>query len=438
MRRDIVAAIAGRPARTYPADGVERGAGAGEVPSRCNHQLRSCRAGGEMEINVNTLLLINIAVLFLSSVAAIYFWRQYRDYVWLLWWSLATGLMAVGLVLVGLFGPVPPVPIGAPAAAMLLAGYVMVWESMRLFNGKQSHPMRVAAIVLVFFAMLVGSVLVGSAVGQRANLVSAGMLVFAALSAYEVSREGKHEFLRARLAMAGLFAVMTIVLAVRTLLPLLWPAIDTTNVFYDPLGGLSSLANSICAIGLSIVLMMMANERASDRHRRLAMTDELTGLPNRRYFLMQAEQRLRRRRKGAAACILMMDLDHFSEVNERFGHAGGDDALAWFASLLRQKLAANDLVARYGGEEFCALLTNASQARALAIAESIRAGLAAQPVTLQGRQHPVTVSIGVARLRNADITEALHDADQALYQAKAAGRNRVAAEDGSTVGLAAG
>jgi diguanylate cyclase (GGDEF)-like protein len=390
-----------------------------------------------MEINVKTLLLINVAVLFLSAVTASYFWRQYRDYVWLLWWSLGTGIASVALLLVGVFGPVPPVPVGAPAAAMLLASYVTIWESMRLFNGRQSQPLRVIAIVLVFFATMVGSVLLDGPVSQRANLVSAGLTIFAGLAAYEVSREDKDEFLRARLAMAGLFSVMTIVLVVRTLLPWLRPG-ETANVFYDPLGGLSSLANSICLVGLSIVLMMMAHERANDRHRRLALTDELTGLPNRRYFLMQAEQRLRRRRRSVSDWILMMDLDHFSEVNERLGHAGGDEALARFAGSLRRQLRGNDLVARYGGEEFCALLTGMNQAQALVVAEGIRADLAAQPVVLQGERHPVTVSIGVAQVRDGNIADALLDADQALYRAKAAGRNRVAADSGSAVDIAAG
>jgi diguanylate cyclase (GGDEF)-like protein len=162
----------------------------------------------------------------------------------------------------------------------------------------------------------------------------------------------------------------------------------------------------------------------------LAETDDLTGLPNRRCFLTQAERVLRRHGKDLAARVLMMDLDGFSKVNERFGHAGGDEALAWFASLLRRKVTGNDLVARYGGEEFCALLHGADRAQALTIAEAIRASLAADPVPIQGQRYRVTVSIGIASLHGADIVVALQRADQAMYLAKAAGRNCVADEEG--------
>lgn len=393
--------------------------------------------GGAMELNVKTLFLINVAVLFLSAVTASYFWRQYRDNVWLLWWSLATGLGAAALLFVGLFGPVPPVAIGAPAGVMLFACYVLIWQSMRVFNGRPLHALRLIAIVFAFVAVFAVVVAFGASVGHRAQLLTAGLMMFAGLASYEVWRGARDELPRARLVMAGLFAVMAIVLAARTALPWLSPESELADVFYDPLGGLSSLVNSISIVGLSIALLMMANERTSDRHRRLALTDELTGLPNRRYFLTQAELLLRRHGRDTLACILMMDLDRFSKVNQRFGHAGGDEALVWFASLLRRQLRSSDLVARYGGEEFCALLMSANQAQALATAERIRASLAAEPVAIQGQRHPVTVSIGVALLRSGEIAAALQKADQALYRAKAEGRNRVAAEQGFDVRLAA-
>jgi diguanylate cyclase (GGDEF)-like protein len=140
---------------------------------------------------------------------------------------------------------------------------------------------------------------------------------------------------------------------------------------------------------------------------------------------------LARRGNGKAkrACILMMDLDHFSRVNEAFGHAGGDDALAAFAALLRRMMRDDDIVARYGGEEFCALLGDVDWETAVRVAEQIRRRLAALPLDIGGRPHTLTVSIGVAAVGDGDIGRALRAADQALYVAKAQGRNRVVAAD---------
>jgi diguanylate cyclase (GGDEF)-like protein len=174
-------------------------------------------------------------------------------------------------------------------------------------------------------------------------------------------------------------------------------------------------------------------KKARDLLEQLASVDPLTGVANRRRFDAALEEEWRRvRRAGRWLSLAIADVDHFKQYNDRHGHLAGDERLRIIATALaRSARRAGDLVARYGGEEFCALLMDADQAQALAVAEDIRAGLASQPVVLQGQQHPVTVSIGVARLHKGNLTEALHDADQALYRAKAAGRNRVAPEDGS-------
>jgi diguanylate cyclase (GGDEF)-like protein len=394
-----------------------------------------------MEIDVKTLLTINLAVVCLSSVTAWYFWTQYRDNAWLLCWALATGVCGVALLLIRVFGPVPPLAVGPPIVVMLFSSYMLIWESMRLFNGRPLRPLRLVAIVLLFVPVFAVFVWATTGVNQRANFLSASVAIFAFLSAYEVLRKGNEEFFRTRLAMAGLFGAMAIVLVVRAVLGWLEPTTVTVDAFYDPLGGFSSLINSIGVIGLSIALMMMANERTSGRHRQLALTDELTGLPNRRYFLAQAERSLRRAGKHVPTCILMMDLDHFSDVNERFGHAGGDEALISFAALLRQQLRSGDLVARHGGEEFCALLMGADQTQGLTVADNVRSALAAKPVAIRGQLYPITVSIGVAPLRHGDIDAALQQADKALYRAKREGRNRVSNWDGpaqSGFDLAAG
>jgi diguanylate cyclase (GGDEF)-like protein len=153
----------------------------------------------------------------------------------------------------------------------------------------------------------------------------------------------------------------------------------------------------------------------------------LTELPNRRSFLEQGARLGQRARKsGIAASLLMMDLDHFSNVNERFGHAGGDQALIEFADLLRRTVRPADLLCRYGGEEFCALLIGASLEEAARVAERIRAGVAAHVIHVRGEKLTITVSIGVAAASEKGLAPTIQSADEALYEAKSQGRNKIA------------
>lgn len=310
---------------------------------------------------------------------------------------------------------------------LLFAGYGLVWESLRRFDGKPTVGRPLLWAVALFAVAFFGVVALGAKLHHRAALVGGALAVFAMLSAVELGRSRDGEQSRSRLAMSGVFVVMATMLAMRALLTLVQPDILADD-YFDPLRGLVPMTNSIAVVCLSIGLLMMANERISSRHRKLALTDELTGLPNRRSFLERADRLAQRAlRDGSPASILMMDLDHFSRINETFGHPGGDEALASFAALLLQSLRADDTVGRYGGEEFCALLLGVECRQAAAIADGIRKRLASRPIVIRGTPHPITVSIGVAPVVAADIEAALSRADEALYRAKAEGRNRVVA-----------
>jgi diguanylate cyclase (GGDEF)-like protein len=155
-----------------------------------------------------------------------------------------------------------------------------------------------------------------------------------------------------------------------------------------------------------------------------ARTDELTGLPNRRG--------LERAMAGAAvaqASLLMVDVDHFKRLNDAHGHVAGDAALRHLAMLLRRGLREGDLAARVGGEEFALWLPDSGLAAALEVGERIRSAVETTPLRWQGREVPMTCSVGVATF--PDIVGALASlyaaADAALYRAKRAGRNRVVA-----------
>jgi two-component system, cell cycle response regulator len=167
-------------------------------------------------------------------------------------------------------------------------------------------------------------------------------------------------------------------------------------------------------------------------HRRLlevAMTDPLTRLPNRRHGMdfLSAEWVFAHANNLPLAC-LMIDIDHFKQVNDQFGHDGGDSVLAELASRLKSSSRNEDMVFRYGGEEFCVICPGANQATTRAIAERIRKNMAAERFRHGTQGIAATVSIGLAVMTAAHANgEALiHDADAALYRAKEAGRNRVA------------
>lgn len=163
--------------------------------------------------------------------------------------------------------------------------------------------------------------------------------------------------------------------------------------------------------------------------RRLATTDPLTDLANRRHFLAQVDLELELlQRYAKPAALLMIDLDHFKQVNDAYGHAGGDAALRHFAAVARQILRKVDLLGRLGGEEFAALLPGTDLDGARQLAERLRQTIADSWVHTASGPIGVTISIGVTLFTPADpdASAVLARADRALYQAKKQGRNRVA------------
>ena len=164
-----------------------------------------------------------------------------------------------------------------------------------------------------------------------------------------------------------------------------------------------------------------------------AATDILTGLSNRRTFMDQLARDLAQaRRQQQPLSLLYLDLDHFKSVNDRFGHAAGDEVLKAIADTLVHEVRAGDMCARLGGEEFAVLLPGAALARALEAAERIRQAVQQRELLVGGKPLRITVSIGVATLANADDPQRLlAAADAALFEAKHRGRNRVehAAQD---------
>jgi diguanylate cyclase (GGDEF)-like protein len=212
-----------------------------------------------------------------------------------------------------------------------------------------------------------------------------------------------------RAALACSFGVLLIF----TALVYRYVGVETAPRFFGALLASTLMINVVLGIlnDLQDALVQQAN------------TDALTGAFNRRFLdPCIAEMIERKRRHGAPASLLLIDIDHFKRINDRFGHASGDEVLRTLVRTFSERKRALDRLFRYGGEEFVLLLPDTATADALGVAERLRALAQATPML----DEPVTVSIGVAGLEDGQTQdEWLRRADGALYEAKNAGRNRV-------------
>jgi diguanylate cyclase (GGDEF)-like protein len=187
-----------------------------------------------------------------------------------------------------------------------------------------------------------------------------------------------------------------------------------------------------------MVLWDMTERRQLEAElRRMAETDPLTGLANRRAFFEKSEAAFAGARAvGLALSVLVIDIDHFKAINDRYGHAAGDTVIEKVAEACAAMLRPSDVLARIGGEEFAVLLSARGEDEAAAVAGRLLGAVTRRPITVGGREVAVTVSIGVATRRPSDAGFAamLARADAALYVAKNTGRGRVVAGDGGEEG----
>jgi len=313
------------------------------------------------------------------------------------------------------------VPREVPEAMTLLACGV-VWSGIRLFYGRELRPLAAlaGAIVWPVFCAMPG---VGEGGNARVTLAALLVAAYTFLIACELRRERR----KSRASRAAGVIVPCLHAAI-FLLPLMMQraipaetAPQWVTVFV--------LETIIYAVGTAFIVLLLVKDHHLYVYRRAATTDHLTGLPNRRAFLQGASELCARQaRKREPVTLMMFDLDHFKSINDRFGHATGDEALKVFAGVLNTGMRADDIIGRLGGEEFAVIVPGTIDI-AEKIGERIRSGFEQAGQVIDGHLVRGTVSIGAAA-GHAPVTDldALIDrADQALYDAKRRGRNRMCA-----------
>ena len=380
-----------------------------------------------VSLDVTTLFVVATCVTGLLGLLLLFAWAKNRILA-LAWWGAAYligGLAVAAWCLEGLVSP--PMPTGIANALLFIACGTM-WNAARVFHGR---PVLVSALIGGAASWLIACSFADFAQWPSGRIVLSSVIVatYTFATAAELWRE-RRKTLRRR--WPAIFvpmlhgAVFLFPIPLASLLPA-DRAIVTLSTGWVALFVLETL---LYAVGTAFIVLVLATERSMRIHRDAAMTDELTGLLNRRGVLAAAQQMIMQQaRKREPISALMFDLDHFKSINDAFGHAIGDKALHLFATTMTVSTRTTDIVGRFGGEEFVALLPG-KLADAKVVAERIRKAFEAAGVTVAGCDLEATVSVGVASGdAGTDIIALLAAADAALYRAKANGRNRVELQD---------
>lgn len=346
-------------------------------------------------------------------------WLGTRQDHYLLSWGLGLGFIAPGSMLYGWFDAYDPV-IQCVAFALLLAGFACIYVGCTQFSSGRT-PWRLAFGVWVGTSVVMATLFAIGLTGLGTivlNLAASGLFL-AAGREHWLARSNTPLAMVAKAALYGSTSVTFALCAVVLFVEGKWVLTERPHNWAEDLNSIALLA-ALAAAGA--VTMALHQFRVTEMHRRLAMTDALTGLLNRRALFNLAGSAP----VAPATAVIMLDLDDFKTINDRFGHAVGDEVLLRFAAILSHALGPQDVAARIGGEEFCLLLHSTDAAAAHTLADGIRRAFE-QTDPLPGDFGPPTVSAGIAIAspRNESFDELLRIADELLYRAKDAGRNRV-------------
>jgi diguanylate cyclase (GGDEF)-like protein len=383
-----------------------------------------------MLLDFNTLFLLTVDIEAMLGLLLLFVWAQNLSVRAVAWWGSAHLVRAGSIVLYGLYESVPNLISIDLANALLFTAYAMTWNGARVFDRR---PPLIGSLFAGATLWALASLMPGfrQAPELQALLIAFIIAGFLWLTAYEFWK-GREERLVSRWPAIVILFVYGDVFLARTPLVALLPALTRPDT--EPSAWLTVLSTEsvLAAISIAFVFVAMAKERMELGYKTAAMKDPLTGLLNRRSFEEEAAllTRLQIKRDQPVA-VFMIDLDGFKEINDRFGHSLGDRVLRLFGDTARKNLRSSDLVGRMGGEEFAVVLADACRDNAFRVAERLRIAFAEAAETVGGLPVQATASFGVSIIQDPQetIETLLTQADQALYRAKALGRNRVVLSD---------
>lgn len=372
--------------------------------------------------------LITFGAMLIALVSCVLFavWRFNKHIPGLQMWALSYG---VGLVpILGLLWREHlPEVLGVlmVQAGMSLGAFLYFW-GCSVYTGRRLLSLPRAIIFMVALLLLnLYFTVVQPHLQMRFALGGVGNGIFFLLTARTLA-QGGYQRVPMRYLVAAVAGAHGVFLLLR---PLLFGigAVQANASLAAQIPHLIMLEFLIALLFMAFGTLMLANEFTTNELRQLAEIDSLTSIFNRRAFFTLLNKALHQsQRTGMGLAVLVVDLDHFKSINDTYGHQGGDEVLRHFVQTATQCLRQQDVMGRLGGEEFAIFLPGVDAKGAQVVAERLRAAVASRPAALQQGSHALTISLGLTLCVPGDTPDtALHRADQAMYQAKERGRNRV-------------
>ncbi len=377
-------------------------------------------------IDVHSIYLV-LAVLSITQALLMFYVRQvHYNSTYVAEWARGNGLIALGLCLVVLSEVI------SPAFLSMLSYMLIIWGSMHiafgvaLVSGKRPQWSLCRAICVIF--------IVACALAYSVDIHGIGGIVlftlasslFFGYSIYCCYTANRDELRGSLLIVAMLSAAYIVSLCIHLF------GFYLANVNHPAQNTLwqssALIVNIVLGFAQTIMLIVITSHRLQMDLHQQATHDPLTNVFNRRALSTLAERDIARsNRRGTLISVLMIDADHFKKINDRFGHAVGDAVLVAIARKIQAGLRTEDILARFGGEEFLVMLPDTSLKHACEVADRIRVAISQIALPVLPGGHRFTVSIGVAERRGVQqsFEELIEMADQALYQAKKSGRNKV-------------
>ena len=382
-----------------------------------------------MHLDVQTLSVVTVFVTALLGALLVFAGLQNRSIRAPMWWGSAHIINAVGLGFLTSRGAAPTFLTVDLANALILLGYGLTWTGARVFDGRSIRPWVVllAPAVWMLLCAIPGF---NAALNLRVIVVSTTLAVFALMTADEFWR-GRDEPLMSRWPSIFVLLAYAAVLLARVPATLLSPLFAEDALMSSVSFALLAFGTLLFTVVMAFLQLNMTKERTELKHKINSLVDPLSGVANRRAFLDGAAELLQRQHAEAEPlAVMLFDLDHFKQINDRLGHAVGDTVLQTFARAATSTLGSDTLFARIGGEEFAACMRVGDLDEAFAVADRVRRNFAVAAARFGNADLSPSVSGGVTLGCDpeAQVVELLTIVDRALYRAKERGRNRIEVE----------